>query len=75
MAASLKDVVALVTGAAGSLGTATARRFAQDGAQLVLTDVRGDDLAPLADELGALALTHDVRSDESWAATAAGSGG
>jgi 3alpha(or 20beta)-hydroxysteroid dehydrogenase len=71
MAASLQDVVALITGAAGSLGTATARRLAQDGAQLVLTDVRGDELAALADELGALALTHDVRSDESWAAAVA----
>jgi NAD(P)-dependent dehydrogenase (short-subunit alcohol dehydrogenase family) len=71
MAGSLEGVVALITGAAGSLGMATARRFAHDGAQLVLTDVRADDLRALAEEVGGLAVTHDVRSDESWAAAVA----
>jgi 3alpha(or 20beta)-hydroxysteroid dehydrogenase len=71
MAGSLEGVVALVTGAAGALGTATARRLARDGAQLALTDVREADVRALAGGLDALALTHDVRSDDSWAAAVA----
>ncbi len=71
MAGSLDDVVALITGAAGSLGAATARRFVRDGAQVVLTDVREDDVRRLADELHGLAVGHDVRFDESWTAAVA----
>jgi NAD(P)-dependent dehydrogenase (short-subunit alcohol dehydrogenase family) len=69
----LENVVALITGAAGTLGSATARRFARDGAKVVLTDVSPDDIGALAEELGGLALTLDVRSDGSWAAAIAAS--
>ena len=40
----LGDRVALVTGAAGAVGAAVARRFADEGAQLVLADEDGDAL-------------------------------
>jgi len=71
MAGSLENAVALITGASGAIGTATARRFVREGAQVVVTDVRDDGLTALADELGGLALEHDVRSDQSWAAAVA----
>lgn len=35
----LKDKVAIVTGAAGGIGAATARKFAQEGAHVVLADL------------------------------------
>lgn len=35
----LKDRIALVTGAAGDIGRATARRFAEEGAELIVSDI------------------------------------
>ena len=58
--AGLEGRVALITGAAGGIGTATARRFAADGARLVLADVDGAAVKRLADELGQAAIAADV---------------
>lgn len=37
--AQLNERVAIITGAAGGIGSATAVRFAEEGARLVLADV------------------------------------
>jgi NAD(P)-dependent dehydrogenase (short-subunit alcohol dehydrogenase family) len=58
----LKDKRAIVTGAAGGIGAATARRLAQEGARLFLVD-RDPAVAALAAELGAGHAVADV-SDE-----------
>lgn len=42
---------ALITGAAGGIAQETARQFAREGAQLLLTDLDVTALAPLVDEL------------------------
>jgi 3-hydroxy acid dehydrogenase / malonic semialdehyde reductase len=54
----------LITGASAGFGTSIARRFAADGARVVVSARRGDRIAALAGELGdrALALELDVRN-------------
>ena len=44
----LQDKVVLITGAAGGIGTATAKAFADQGARLVLVDMAADALAATA---------------------------
>lgn len=51
----LEDRVAIVTGAAGGIGRATAARFVAEGACVVMTDHDGDALAIAANELGSAA--------------------
>lgn len=43
-----QDKVVIVTGAAGGIGTAIARRFAREGARVVVTDVRADGVEATA---------------------------
>lgn len=63
----LRGKVAIVTGAAGAIGTAIARAFAREGAHVVLADLESTrtTLAALSSELGrgqvrALALPTDI---------------
>jgi NAD(P)-dependent dehydrogenase (short-subunit alcohol dehydrogenase family) len=63
---------ALVTGAAGGQGEAVARRFAAEGASVALTDLESERLARLADELGAVAITADVRDEQAVIAAVTG---
>jgi 3alpha(or 20beta)-hydroxysteroid dehydrogenase len=70
----LAGKVALVTGAAGGIGAAAARRLAREGARLLLTDADVAGARRVAKELGderAAALGHDVTSEEQWQAVLA----
>ncbi|MBI1734691.1 MAG: glucose 1-dehydrogenase [Candidatus Rokubacteria bacterium] len=57
---SLEGRTVLITGAAGGIGAATARRLAREGARLVLSDVDGAAVDKLATELGQVAVAADV---------------
>jgi 3alpha(or 20beta)-hydroxysteroid dehydrogenase len=65
--------VAIVTGAARGTGAAIARLFAEEGARVVLSDVRDELGAAVASELGAPAIYQslDVARVEDWEAAVA----
>lgn len=70
----LAGKVAIVTGAAKGLGEATARRFAAEGARVVLTDVDTVNGTRVAGEIGdpARFVLQDVAEEASWASLIAG---
>ncbi|OLF06464.1 3-alpha-hydroxysteroid dehydrogenase [Actinophytocola xinjiangensis] len=71
----LAGKVALVTGASGGQGAAAARRFAAEGATVVLADVVDEPGRALADELGAHYRHLDVSAEAGWAEVVAGIAG
>ena len=60
----LKDQVAIVTGAAQGLGFAIAKRFAEEGARVLLADLNAEAVARAAESLGQLATVVDVARRE-----------
>ena len=66
----LEGKIVLITGSAGGIGAAAARRMAAEGARLLLSDADERRAGELAQELGggAQALGHDVTSEEQWQA-------
>jgi 3alpha(or 20beta)-hydroxysteroid dehydrogenase len=61
--------VVIVTGAARGQGAAEARRFAEEGARVVLTDILDDEGEQVAAQIGPAARYehHDVREEQDWA--------
>lgn len=67
----LNEKVAIITGAAGGIGSAAARLLARHGAVLVVTDIRSKELQELSKTMKksgveVLAVEHDIREPESW---------
>lgn len=73
MSGRLSGKTALITGAAGGLGRAMARRMAEQGCKLSLSDIDGDAVRELARQINAdfpgqaFAFVHDVTSEDAWA--------
>ncbi len=68
----LKDKVAIITGAAGGIGMATARKFAREGARVVIADLDAGRVEAARAEIAATgAQTLGVRLDVTDAASVA----
>ncbi|MCO6382937.1 SDR family NAD(P)-dependent oxidoreductase [Oceanicola sp. 502str15] len=64
-----QDKIVLITGAAGGIGIAAARKFSEQGAKLALVDLKREPLETAAAGLdGALLLTADVSKEADVAA-------
>jgi cyclopentanol dehydrogenase len=71
----LNNKVAIVTGAAGGMGAAEAKLFAQEGAEVMATDIHEEKLkiwVEAAQKLGLniVWMKHDVTSESDWALVA-----
>lgn len=64
--AQLDGKVALITGAASGIGAACARKFASEGAKLVLTDLDDVRGRQIADETGGTFVHQDVTDETGW---------
>lgn len=65
---------AVITGGAGGIGAATARRFREEGAEVIVADV-AEEGAAVAGELGVAFELLDVRDESAWAGVVERSGG
>jgi 3-oxoacyl-[acyl-carrier protein] reductase len=63
----LKDKVAIVTGAGSGFGAGIARRFAQEGAKVVVNDINAEGGARVAREVGGEYVQADVTKGADWA--------
>jgi NAD(P)-dependent dehydrogenase (short-subunit alcohol dehydrogenase family) len=62
----LEDKVAIITGATGGIGAATAKRFVEEGAKVLIVDLDEERCQAVADELGDAAepFAADVTDEE-----------
>lgn len=62
----LQDKSALITGGARGIGAAIARRFAAEGARVIIADLDVDTSVQIADEIGGAFFQLDVSFEQDW---------
>ncbi|PCH94689.1 MAG: 3-beta hydroxysteroid dehydrogenase [Gammaproteobacteria bacterium] len=68
----IESKVCLITGAGSGIGEAIAKRYAQEGAQLILTDINKESVTKVAEVLAAeygvkaIAFKQDVADEQKW---------
>ena len=63
----LKDKLAIVTGAGSGFGAGIARRFAEEGAKVVVNDINAEAGSRVAREIDARFVQADVTQAGDWA--------
>ena len=66
----VQDKIAIVTGGGTGIGRASAKRMAEEGAIVTVTDIHRERGEAVAKEIGASSvfITHDVREENDWRA-------
>lgn len=64
----LKNKTALITGSASGIGAAIAKTFAEQGADVIVTDINDAEAQTLANTIGGTYAHLDVSSEADWAA-------
>jgi 3(or 17)beta-hydroxysteroid dehydrogenase len=62
----INNKIALITGGARGIGAAIARLFAQEGAQVIVSDILDDEGEKLAQEIKGRYIHLDVSSESDW---------
>ena len=60
----LQDKIAIVTGAGSGFGAGIARKFAAEGARVVVADLNGDAARAIAEDVGGIAVTANVANED-----------
>ena len=71
----LKEKLAIVTGAGSGFGAGIARRFAQEGAKVIVNDIDPRGGERVAKEIGGIFVQADVTRGEDWARLVRAGGG
>ena len=66
----LRDKVVVITGSGGGIGAACARRFATEGAKVVVTDIDPDRVKQVSESIGTVGLAGDITAEDTVRAVA-----